>query len=85
MKMNMKKKLTIEERMIRDLLRQKRRYEKYFKTLKDNVDNQAQTAYTNIVKTIVELSRKAGKEARDPEEMKRLADEILKSEFGIER
>lgn len=81
----MTKKLTIEERMIRDLLRQKRRYEKYFKTLKEHVDNQAQTAYTNIIKTIVELSRKAGKEARDPEEMKRIADEILETEYGIKR
>jgi ABC-type hemin transport system ATPase subunit len=80
----MRRKLAIEERMIRDLLRQKRRYEMYFKTLK-GVNNQAQTAYTNIVKTVVELSRKAHREAVDPEEMKRIADEILESEYGIKR
>jgi hypothetical protein len=76
-------KLSIEERMIRDLLKQKRRYEKYFKTQTKEVDNAALTAYTNIIKTIVDISKKTGKEKKSPEEMKRLAAEILESDFGI--
>lgn len=80
----MRRKLTIEERMIRDLLRQKRRYERYFKTLQ-GVDNQAQTAYTNIIKVVVGLSKKTREEAVDPEEMRRIAEEIMETEYGIKR
>jgi hypothetical protein len=86
--------LSIEEQGIKALLKRKREYEKYFKTLlkKENpetdnlgMDHQAQTAYTNIIKTLVELSRKAASEAKDPERLKRLAEEILENDYGIER
>jgi|Deesub1362A_J573_1020465.scaffolds.fasta_scaffold00740_25 hypothetical protein len=80
----MRSKLSIEERMIKDLLKRKREYEKYFKSI-DTIDNQAQSAYTSIIKTIVELSRKTVRETKSSEEMKKLAEEILESEYGIRR
>lgn len=78
--------ISFEEKMMSDLMRQKEKYEAYFEAL-SGIDNQAQYAYTNIVKTIIELSRKIkpAKEVKDPAEMKRLADEILESEYGIKR
>lgn len=79
--------ISFEERMMNDLLKQKEKYERYFDTI-SGIDNQAQYAYTNIVKTIIELSRKikpSEKETKDPDEMKRLANEILESEYGIKR
>jgi hypothetical protein len=82
----MSKKLSFEEKMIRDLLKRKRAYEQYFKLKPDNtVDNQAQSAYTTIIKTLFELSRKTLPGAKDPEEIRRLSEEILESEFGIRR
>lgn len=80
----MRRKLTFQQKMIRALERRKRAYEKYFKGL-DGVDNQAQTAYTNIIKTLAELDRKSSQEAPDPAEMQRKAREILESEYGITR
>jgi hypothetical protein len=80
----MRRKLTYQQKMIRALERRKRAYEKYFKDLKD-VDNQAQTAYTNIIKTLAELDRKSSAEVADPAEMQRKAREILESEYGITR
>lgn len=80
----MRKKLTFQQKMIRALERRKRAYERYFKGLED-VDNQAQTAYTNIIKTLAELDRKSPQEAPDPAEMQRKAREILESEYGITR
>lgn len=78
--------ISFEERMMNDLMKQKDKYEAYFETI-SGIDNQAQYAYTNIVKTIIELSRKLkpGKETKDPDEMKKLAEEILESEYGIKR
>lgn len=55
------------------------------KKMEMDMDTQAQNAYTSIVKTIVELSRKSPKETKDPAEMKRIAEEILRTEYGIER
>lgn len=80
----MKKKPTFQERMIRALLRRKLAYERYFKKLED-VDNAAQTAYTNIIKTLAELDRKAGPLEADPEEIRRRAREILEREYGVIR
>ncbi|GER92678.1 hypothetical protein A45J_0396 [hot springs metagenome] len=79
--------ISFEEKMMSDLMKQKEKYEKYFDGIA-GIDNQAQYAYTNIVKTIIELSRKIKphqKETKDPAEMKRLAEEILESEYGIKR
>lgn len=81
-------KLTIEERMIRALLKCKRDYEEYFKTKKSKPDNAAQTAYTALIKTIVDISRKSLTDQpreRDPEEALKRAREILRTEYGIER
>ena len=83
----MKGKQSLEEKMIRSLLKRKREYEKYFKAKeeKNEIDNQTTNAYAGLIKTIVELSRKAPKEAKDPAELKRLAEEILENEYGIKR
>lgn len=79
---------TIDERMVRALLRRKLAYEKYFKTLKNETDNPAQTAYTALIKAIVEISRKSGAiepGGNDPEGALKRAEEILRTEYGIER
>ncbi|MBI4822652.1 MAG: hypothetical protein HY805_00250 [Nitrospirae bacterium] len=106
-----KKKPALEEKMLRALLRQKRKYEIYLSSRADisksdiakengkikkgkkdennekaELDHKAEHAYTHIIKTIIELSRKLSlSEETDPEEMKRRAEEILESEFGIKR
>ena len=81
--------ISFEEKMLLALIQQKEKYEKYFESLPINsMDNQAQFAYANIIKTIIDLSRKLKpkeKETKDPAEMKRLAEEILESEYGIKR
>lgn len=75
-----------EEGLIKDLLKVKRQYERYFKTL-EKPDGQALSSYAGILKTAAELLRKLGPEteANDPEEMKKIAEEILESEYGIKR
>jgi phage shock protein A len=74
------------ESMLRDLLKQKKKYEQYFEGIQ-GVDNQASFAYANIIKTVIELSRKIKPrgEEKDPEELRRMADEILEMEYGIKR
>ncbi len=92
---------SLEEKMIRSLLERKKEYEDYFKASvqpddgdseeekkkkkEPEIDNQATNAYTGLIKTIVELSRKSPKEAKNPVELKRLAEEILENEYGIKR
>ncbi len=51
---------TTEARLLSDLLRQKEKYEKYFDGLGTGIDNQAQYAYTSLVKTIVDIKTKIG-------------------------
>lgn len=80
--------LNVEQSMVRALLRRKLAYERYFKSEKA-IDHPAQTAYTALVKTIVEITRKAGPaldaQRPDPEEARRRADEILRNDYGIQR
>jgi len=77
----------LEERMVKALIKQKTKYEKYLKTRKPKgLDHKAEHAYTHIIKTIIEISRKSAiAEETDPEEFKKKAEEILESEFGIKR
>lgn len=79
--------LTTEAMLLVDLKRQKDKYEKYFESIGSSIDNQAQYAYANLIKTIIELVRKCKpeKETKDPQEMRKLADDILESEYGIKR
>ena len=77
--------LTFEQRMMSKLVSQIEKYEKYLEET-TGVDNQATYAYTNLLKVVVELSRKIKvKENRDPEELRAAAAEILESEYGIKR
>ena len=75
--------LSFEQKMLRKLIKQIEKYERYFETT--DIDNQAMYAYTNLLKTVVELSRKVKAKETDPEEFKKKAEEILESEFGIKR
>ncbi len=77
---------SFEERMMLKLVAQIENYEKYFRT-KTDLDHQAVHAYSNLLKTVVELSRKLklkGKKGT-PEELKAEAEKILESEYGIKR
>lgn len=77
--------ISFEEKIMLKLIAQIEKYEAYFEN-NATIDNQAVYAYTNLLKTIIELSRKRPqKEAKDPAEMRRLAEEILESEYGIKR
>ncbi len=77
--------LTFEQRMMSKLVSQIEKYEKYLDET-TGVDNQATYAYTNLLKVVVELSRKIKvKENRDPDELRAAAAEILESEYGIKR
>ncbi len=77
----------LEERMMKALIKQKTKYEKYLKTRKSKgLDHKAEHAYTHIIKTIIEISRKSvATEDMDPEEFKLRAKEILENEYGIKR
>lgn len=78
---------TLELELVKDLLKQKKRYERYFRGL-DNIDNSALSAYTGLVKTAAELWRKMKQEekgAGDSEELRQIARQILESEYGINR
>lgn len=82
--------LTTEAQLLVDLKKQKDKYEKYFETLGSAIDNQAQYAYANLIKTIIELVRKTGLKEDEQKKLtrdegKRLAEEILESEYGITR
>ncbi len=83
----MRAQASLEEKMIRDLLRRKRAYEKHFrsKSSDDEPGNQAHSAYISIIKAIVDIARKAERQAGDPEEFRRIALEILRNDYGIER
>ncbi len=82
----MSREKSFEQRMIDALEERREAYEAYF-ALKgtDDVDNQAQNAYTNLIKTLFELNKKSSAPTRSPEEMRRRAEEILESDFGIKR
>lgn len=82
--------LTTEAALLADLKRQKDKYEKYFESLGNTIDNQAQYAYANLIKTIIDLIRKPvakedGKKKLTQEETRLMAEEILESEYGIKR
>jgi hypothetical protein len=82
-----RQKASIEEQAIKALLRRKGEYERYFDSLRDKdekMDNQAQNAYTSIIKTLVELSRKAAPPKRSAEEIQRAAEEVLRNDYGID-
>lgn len=66
------------------LVRLIEKYEGYLEG-KAGVDNQAAYAYTNMIRTAMELSARIGPARTDPEEMKRIAEEILETEYGIKR
>jgi len=78
--------LSFEEKMMLKLLAQIEKYERYFDS-KSGIDNQAVYAYTNLLKTVIELSRKMKpkKQKKDLAEMQREAREILEAEYGIKR
>jgi len=51
--------ISFEERMMSDLLKQKEKYEKYFESI-TGIDNQAQFAYSSLLKTIMDIKSKLG-------------------------
>ncbi len=74
--------LGFEDKMMASLIEQKESYEKYFKTLGHSPDNQATYAYTNLIKTIIDIKRKlkAEQAAEDIEQItksKGLTDETV--------
>lgn len=80
----MRPKPSFEKRMIDDLLKRKEAYERYFAE-RGEIDSKAESAYASLVKTIVELSLKTGSSSKDPEELRRIAEEILESDYGIKK
>lgn len=78
--------VAIEREMIFALIARKESYEAYFKQT-SKMDHKAESAFTSIIKAILELVRKQPEEQKkqDPEEMDRVAKEILQSEYGIRR
>ncbi len=77
--------LSFEQKMMQKLVAQVEKYETYLETT-PGIDNQATYAYTNLLKVVVELSRKLKlKEEKDPAALRAAADEILETEYGIKR
>ncbi len=81
----MSHKPSFEKRMIDDLLTRKEAYEVYFEKQNGKIDSRAESAYASLVKTIIELSIKTGSRTKDPEELARIAKEILENDYGIKR
>lgn len=77
-------KTTVEEQVLRGLLNRKREYDRYFRT-RETIDNQAVSAYINIVKLAVDVLQKTGKGSGGSEDLRKAAEEILENEFGIRR
>ena len=78
--------LTFEQAMMKKLVAQIEKYEVYLEGA-PGIDNQATYAYTNLLKTVVELSRKVkpAKTEKDAAKLKKEANAILESEYGISR
>ncbi len=79
-----------EMKLVKDLLKQKERYEEYFKTPptteSKSPDHSALSAYTGLIKTTAELYRKIKSEGKAGEaELKEIAREILESDYGALR
>ena len=77
---------SFEERMMLKIVAQIEKYERYFET-RTKIDNPAVHAYTNLLKTVIELSRKLNlkKKKTTPEQLKAEAEKILEAEYGIKR
>lgn len=50
--------IATEAQLLVDLNRQKGKYEKYFESMGNTIDNQAQYAYANLIKTIIDVKAK---------------------------
>ncbi len=60
------KAMSMEDLLLIELIKQKEKYEEYFKTLeKGKVDTQAMYAYTNILKTLLDLKTQLGSHKAD--------------------
>lgn len=80
---------SLEAQCVRDLLKRKRDLERSFDRLRRKGGSRVYThvyyAYTNVIRALVDIARAAPPERKDPEEMQRLAREILRTEYGITR
>jgi hypothetical protein len=76
--------LDFDQKMLKKILRQIERYERHLDT-DSRVDNQAAYAYTNMIRTAMELAGKIKPERkRSPEEIRRAAEEVLRNDYGID-
>lgn len=73
-----------ELRLFNRLMRLIERYEADIER-RPNVGSQEVFAYANLARAAIELSKRLPPEAKDPEEMRRIAEEILETEYGIKR
>lgn len=77
--------LDFDQRMLKKILRQIERYERHLDT-DSRVDNQAAYAYTNMIRTAMDLANKIKPERNaDPEAHERTLEEVLENEYGIRR
>ncbi len=77
---------TLEQRMVQKLVVQIDKYEAYLEGLAPGtMDNQAVYAYTNLLKTIIGLSRKGEMRQVSPADIQEEAEKILEAEYGIKR
>jgi hypothetical protein len=73
-----------ELRLFNRLMRLIERYEADLDR-RPNVGSQEAFAYANLARAAIELSKRLPPEAKDPEEMRRVALEILETDYGIKR
>lgn len=73
-----------ELRMFNRLMRLIERYEADLDKM-PRVGTQEVFAYANLARAAMELSKRLPPEAKDPEEMRRVAQEIMETEYGIKR
>lgn len=75
---------TLDKKLLDRLLRLIDRYGRQIEG-SDRLNDQSTYAYMHLIRAARELSRSMKPERTDPGEMKRLAMEILESDYGIQR
>ncbi|MDA8155908.1 MAG: hypothetical protein M0Z52_05585 [Actinomycetota bacterium] len=77
-----------EMKLVKDLLKHKKRYERYFKEKgpQGEPDHHALSAYTSVIKTAAVIYRQMKSEGKSGEaELKAIARDILENDYGANR
>lgn len=80
--------LSFSEERVQGLINRINEYESYFRHVDkgdgEKLDHQGTTAYINLVKLVVSMRQEsATPDAKDPAEIRRIAQRIMREEYGV--